>query len=202
MIFGQKCRTLYGDDYIIDTLCGLEFEISPLSFYQINHGSAERIYSIAREYAALGEEDTLLDLYCGTGTIGLSMAKDCKKLIGVEIVEDAVKNAKKNAEKNGIKNAEFLCIDAAKAAKLLSQKGVSPDVIVIDPPRKGIDKSLVSTIVEMDPKRVVYVSCDPATMARDIALFASENYFVKEITPVDMFPRTAHIESIAILNLK
>ncbi len=200
VILGKKCRTIYGDDYIFDTLCGLEFEISPLSFYQVNHGSAEKIYSIAREYAALGTEDTLLDLYCGTGTIGLSMAKGCKELIGVEIVEAAVENAKKNAEKNGIKNAEFLCMDAATAAKSLSQKGVSPDVVVIDPPRKGIDKALVSTIVEMSPKRVVYVSCDPATMARDVAIFESENYSVKEITPVDMFPRTAHVETVVLLS--
>lgn len=199
VVLGKKCRTVWGSDHITDVLCGLKFNISPMSFYQINRDQAERLYSIAGEYAGLTGNETLLDLYCGTGTIGLSMAKNAGHVIGVELVEQAVEDAKKNAEENGITNAEFLCADAAKAADMLKNRGVKPDVVMLDPPRKGCDPALIETVAKMAPARVVYVSCDPATLARDLKLFAQTGYEPKELTPVDMFPRTAHVECCSLL---
>lgn len=199
VVLGEKCRTVWGDDYITDILCGLKFHISPKSFYQVNRGQAERLYTIAGEYAGLTGDETLLDLYCGTGTIGLSMAHKAGKVIGVEIVPQAVEDAKRNAELNRIHNAEFLCADAAKAADMLKNRGVTPDVVVLDPPRKGCDAGLIETIVKMAPGRVVYVSCDPATLARDLKLFAQKGYEPAEVTPVDMFPRTQHVETVVLL---
>lgn len=199
VVLGKKCRTVWGEDTITDMLCGLKFHISPLSFYQVNRDQAERLYTIAGEYAGLTGGETLLDLYCGTGTIGLSMAKKAGKVIGVEIVEQAVEDAKRNAERNGIANAEFLCADAAKAADMLKNRGVRPDVVVLDPPRKGCDSSLIETVVKMGPERVVYVSCDPATLARDLKIFAQQGYVPKELTPVDMFPRTSHVECVVLI---
>ncbi len=200
VILGKRTYTVYGDDTIADTLCGLRFEIAPQAFYQVNRSQAERLYSKAREYAGLTGNETLLDLYCGAGTIGLSMAKDCKKLIGVEIIPEAVENAKQNAARNGVRNARFLCGDATKAAETLRFEGIRPDVIVVDPPRKGLTPELIDTIVQMSPDRIVYVSCDPATLARDLKIFTEKNYSVKEITPCDMFPKTAHVESVATLS--
>ena len=200
VVLGKKCRTVWGEDTITDMLCGLKFHISPLSFYQVNRDQAERLYTIAGEYAGLTGGETLLDLYCGTGTIGLSMAKKAGKVIGVEIVEQAVEDAKRNAERNGIANAEFLCADAAKAADMLKNRGVRPDVVVLDPPRKGCDSSLIETVVKMGPERVVYVSCDPATLARDLKIFAQQGYVPKELTPVDMFPRTSHVETVVMMS--
>lgn len=202
VILGKKCRTVWGSDTIKDTLCGFTFHISPLSFYQVNRTQAEKLYTIAKEYAGLTGNEILLDLYCGTGTIGLSMVRQAKKLIGVEVIEAAVENARKNAQENGIENAEFICGDAAKAAELLSQQGLYPNVIIIDPPRKGCEYSLVKTIAYMLPERVVYVSCDPATLARDLKWFAEEGYVPQEVTPVDMFPRTAHVETVVLLTHK
>lgn len=199
VILGAKNRTAYGKDYITDILCGLEFKISPLSFYQVNRSQAEKLYTIAKNYADLKGDEVLLDLYCGTGTIGLTMADKCKSLIGVEIVEDAIKDAEENARINNIDNVRFICGDASKAAKQLQSEGIKADVIIIDPPRKGCDSSLIDTIVEMSPDRVVYVSCDPETLARDLKLFAEKDYSVKEITPVDLFSRTAHIENVALI---
>lgn len=199
VIVGSKFRTLYGKGYITDTLCNLEFKLSPQSFYQVNHNQAEKLYAIAREYAQLESSDVLMDLYCGTGTIGLSMAKDCRTLIGVEVVPEAIEDAKKNAKQNGITNARFICGDAAKAAAQLEGEGVRPDVVILDPPRKGCDSQLIRTVSEMSPNRVVYVSCDPATLARDLKLFAELGYETAEVTPVDMFPRTSHVESVARL---
>ena len=199
VILGKKCRTVWGSDTIKDTLCGLTFHISPLSFYQVNRVQTEKLYAIAKEYAGLTGEEILLDLYCGTGTIGLSMAHQAKKLIGVEVIEAAVDNARKNAQVNGIENAEFICGDAANAAEMLEQQGLRPNVIVIDPPRKGCDQSLIKTISRMAPDRVVYVSCDPATLARDLKWFTEEGYMPQEVTPVDMFPRTAHVETVVKL---
>lgn len=201
VVLGAKNRTAYGNGYITDELCGLKFKISPFSFWQVNRSQAEKLYSKAREYANLGGNEVLLDLYCGTGTIGLTMAKDCKKLIGVEIIDDAVKDARQNAVNNGITNAEFICSDAANAAKKLEQTGLKPDVIIVDPPRKGCGEELVNTIAEMKPDRVVYVSCDPATLARDLKYFDALGYKTVEITPVDMFPKTAHVESVALLTI-
>lgn len=199
VVLGKHSRTLYGEDFITDILCGLKFKISPQSFYQVNRKGAELLYSKAADYANLKGDEVLLDLYCGTGTIGLSMAHKAKSLIGVEIVPKAIEDAKKNAKLNGIENARFICGDAAKAAETLRAEGLTPDVIIIDPPRKGCDKSLINTIADFNPMRVVYVSCDPATLARDLAVFAELGFETQEVTPVDMFPRTAHVESVTWL---
>ena len=202
VILGKRTYTVYGDGTITDTLCGLQFKLSPPSFYQVNRDQAERLYGVARQYAALSGDEVLLDLYCGTGTIGLSMAGSCKELIGVEIIPEAIENAKENARRNGITNARFLCGDAADAAEQLKGEGVDPDVIIVDPPRKGLTPALIATIAVMQPDRVVYVSCDPATLARDLMQFTEQNYSVIEITPVDMFPRTAHVETVVLLRRK
>ena len=199
VVLGKKSKTLYGDGFITDTLCGLNFKISPQSFYQVNRKGAELLYQKAAEYADLKGDEILLDLYCGTGTIGLSMAHKAKSLIGVEIVDKAIEDAKENAKANGIENARFICGDAAKAAETLKNEGLTPDVIIIDPPRKGCDKSLIKTISDFNPKRVVYVSCDSATMARDLAVFSEFGFTAQEATPVDMFPRTAHVECVTWL---
>lgn len=199
VVLGKKSKTLYGNGFITDVLCGLKFKISPQSFYQVNRKGAELLYNKAAEYVDLKGDEVLLDLYCGTGTIGLTMAHKSKNLIGVEIVPKAIEDAKENARANGVKNARFICGDAAKAAETLKAEGLAPDVIIIDPPRKGCDKSLINTISDMNPKRVVYVSCDPATLARDLAMFSELGFIAQEATPVDMFPRTAHVECVAWL---
>ena len=200
VILGKNCHTVYGEDAIADVLCGLRFEIAPRSFYQVNRAQAERLYAIAAQYAGLTGRETLLDLYCGTGTIGLSMADRCKRLIGVEIIPEAIKNADANAARNGITNARFICADATEAAARLRGEGIAPDVVIVDPPRKGLTPALIATIAEMNPDRVVYVSCDPATLANDLSIFADHQYSVKEITPVDLFPRTAHVESVVVMS--
>ncbi len=199
VILGKKCITLSGSDTISDTLCGLKFNISPLSFYQVNHDQTERLYGLAAEYAGLTGGELLIDLYCGAGTIGLSMAKNVRSLIGVEIVPEAIENARENARVNGIENAEFICSDADAAAKLLAKRRVRPDVVVIDPPRKGCGASVIDSICEMSPSRVVYVSCDPETLARDLKLFDEKGFRTVKVTPVDMFPRTGHVETVVQL---
>lgn len=199
VVLGEECITLYGSDYITDELCGLKFNISPLSFYQVNHDGAEILYNKAKEYVGLTGNETLIDLYCGTGTIGLTMAREAKQLIGVEIVPQAVENAKKNAELNSIDNARFICADASEAAEILFKEGIKPDVVILDPPRKGCDGALLETVSRMSPERVVYVSCDSATLARDCARFLEVGYKVAEATPVDMFPRTGNVECVAYL---
>lgn len=176
VLLGRECRTLWGKDSITDRLCGLSFELSPLSFYQVNRRGAEQLYAAAADFAALTGRETLLDLYCGAGTIGLSMAKRVKQLIGVEIIPEAVENARANALRNGVENARFLCGDAADAALALEREGISPDVVVIDPPRKGCAPGLTETIARMNPERVVMVSCDSATAARDAASFNALGY--------------------------
>ena len=199
VVLGKECRTLWGSDFITDELCGLKFNLSALSFYQVNHDGAEVLYGKAKECASLTGGETLVDLYCGTGTIGLTMAKNIKKLIGVEIVPQAVENAKENAKLNGIDNAEFICSDASQAAQTLFERGDKPDVVILDPPRKGCDEALINTVTKMKPDRVVYVSCDSATLARDCRRFADLGYETLRATPVDMFPRTAHVETVALL---
>ena len=199
VILGNKCKLLYGEEYITDILCGVKVRLSPLSFYQVNRATAEKLYAKAAEYAE-PDGKTVLDLYCGAGTIGLSMAHKAKRIIGAEIVPEAIEDAKYNARLNGIENAEFICADAAKAAKLLNEKDLKPDVIILDPPRKGCSPELIDTVAkDFHPERVVYVSCDPATLARDIKLFSEKGYTLKEYTPVDMFPRTAHVETVVQL---
>lgn len=200
VILGNECKTLWGEDYIYDVLCGVKIRLSPLSFYQVNHGQAEKLYAKAKEYAGLTGNEILLDMYCGAGTIGLSMADKCKELIGVEIVKPAVEDAKINAQMNGINNATFYCADASNAAEMFKNKGIKPDVIVVDPPRKGCDSSLIETICKMSPERVVYVSCDPATLARDCKLFEGLGYKVEKLTAVDLFPRTVHVENVVLMS--
>lgn len=200
VILGEDCRTIWGSDHITDTLCGLKFKISPLSFYQVNHTQAEKLYNKAIEYATLTGKETVLDLYCGAGTIGLSMAPKAKEVIGVEIVEQAVSDAIENARINKINNARFICKDAAAAAEELSAQGIRPEVVVIDPPRKGCDKALIDTIVKMIPEKIVYVSCDPATLARDLTIFAEKGYPTLSATPLDMFPRTPHVECVTLMS--
>ena len=196
---GEKCITIFGNDHITDVLCGVKVRINPLSFYQVNHDVAEKLYEKAAEYAE-PENKTVLDLYCGAGTIGLSMAKTAKKIIGVEIIPEAIEDAKHNAKINGFENAEFFCGDAAKAAEKLKNDGIKPDVIIVDPPRKGCDAELVKTITrDFAPERVVYVSCDPATLARDCKLFKEMGYDTQKCATFDMFPRTGHVESVVIL---
>ncbi len=197
VILGSKNRIAFGSPYITDVLCGMSFKLSPLSFYQVNRAQAEKLYTVAKEYAELSGDEVLLDLYCGTGTIGLTMANCCKTLIGVEIVPDAVEDAGENARLNSIENARFICADASSTAKALRSEGIKPDVVIIDPPRKGCEPELIGTIAEMEPERIVYVSCDPETLARDLRLFEDSNYSVEELTPVDLFSRTAHIETVA-----
>ena len=200
VILGKTCRTLWGKDYITDILCGLTFRISPLSFYQVNRDQAEKLYNKAAEYAHLSGNETVLDLYCGAGTIGLSMAKNAKEIIGVEIVPEAIDDAKINAEINGITNTRFICGDAAKAAEILKNEGIRPDVIILDPPRKGCSPDMINTAAQMQPERIVYVSCDPATLARDCGLFSDLGYTATKATPVDMFPRTGHVETVCLLS--
>ena len=200
VVLGKKYRTLYGADGIEDELCGLKFFISPDSFYQVNRDGAELLYSKAAELADLGGDEILMDLYCGTGTIGLSMANKVKKLCGVEIVASAIECAKENAERNGIKNASFICDDAGnKDVILAAAGGVRPDVVVIDPPRKGSTKELVECLSSLGVPRIVYVSCGPDTLARDCVWFSQNGYEIGEVYPVDMFPRTGHVESVVCL---
>ncbi len=199
VILGSECKTIWGSDYIEDVLCGVKIQISPLSFYQVNHDCAELLYEKASEYVGATGDETVLDLYCGAGTIGLSMADKVKKVIGVEIVPEAVEDAKKNAKNNNIENCEFYCGDAKAAVKILKDKNIQPDAVILDPPRKGCDKEVLSFVAEMNPKKIVYVSCDVSTQARDCAILKELGYETKEVTPVDMFPRTAHTESVALL---
>ncbi|MBR5411092.1 MAG: 23S rRNA (uracil(1939)-C(5))-methyltransferase RlmD [Clostridia bacterium] len=199
VVLGKTNTVLYGDGTIEDVLLGKRFRVSPLSFYQVNHDGAERLYAKAHEFAKTGAHDVVLDLYCGAGTIGLTMADDVKTLIGVEIVPEAVEDAKTNAELNGITNARFMCADAAKAAETLKSEGVTPDAVIVDPPRKGCDEALLRTVANMGPERIVYVSCDPATLARDCAVLDRLGYRVKEVCPFDMFPRTAHVECVTLM---
>ena len=199
VIAGKKCVTLYGSVTISDTLSGLHFDISPLSFYQVNPRQAERLYEKAAEYAGLTGSETVLDLYCGAGTIGLTMASKSKRIIGVEIVPEAVGDAKNNALKNGITNAEFIASDAKTAARMIEKQGIKPDVIIVDPPRKGCEPEVIEAMLDILPERIVYVSCDPATLARDLKALCESSYELRKVTPVDMFPRTSHVETITLL---
>lgn len=197
VILGKTTRTIYGTDTITDVLLGKKFVISPNSFYQVNHDQCERLYSIARDYASLTGSETVLDMYCGAGTIGLTMADDAKQIIGVEIVPQAIENAKINANINDIYNAEFICGDSYDAIRVLESRSIKPDVVILDPPRKGCQRELFDVIEKMNPNRIVYVSCDSATLARDLEILSQKGYITEEITPVDMFPRTPHIEAVA-----
>ncbi len=199
VILGERYRTLWGEDSLMDTLCGLQFKLSVPSFYQVNRDQAEVLYGKALEFAGLTGRETVLDLYCGTGTITLCMAARAGRVIGAEIVPEAIRDAKGNAERNGISNAEFFCGDASEIAARFAAEGLRPDVITVDPPRKGLTPEGIRTIVQMAPERVVYVSCDPATLGRDAKLFAELGYTVRRAAAVDMFPGTRHVESVALL---
>ena len=200
VILGKESKTLWGDDYISDELLGKKFVISPNSFYQVNHAQCEKLYSKARDYANLGGDEVLLDLYCGVGTIGLTMADSVKQLVGIEIIPQAIENAKINAKLNNIDNAKFICADAPKGAEILKSEGIKPDVIILDPPRKGCAPSLFDTVCQMNPKRIVYVSCDSSTLARDLKILEEKGYKTKKVSAVDMFPRTPHIETVVLLS--
>ena len=194
--------TSYGPGYIEDTLCGVPVRLGPLSFYQVNTLAAERLYGIAAEYAQLEPSDVLLDLYCGMGTIGLSMADRCRELIGVEIVPEAIDSAKANAARMGdavAAKSRFFCADAGQAAARLAAEGLRPDVIMLDPPRKGCDETTLSAVVQMSPRRVVYVSCNPSTAARDAKWLEEHGYRAEKVQPVDLFPRTKHCEAVLLL---
>ncbi len=198
-VLGDEFITLYGPGYIEDTLCGLVFRLSPRSFYQVNHQQAQRLYEAAISQAGITKDDLVLDLYCGVGTITLAMAKAAGKVIGVEVVEQAVLDAQENAKRNHIENAEFFCGDAGKAALELESRGIRPDVVVVDPPRKGLNADTIEALSRMSPRRIVYVSCDPATLARDVALLKERGYKLKNAQAADLFPKCSHVESIAIL---
>ena len=203
VILGEESVTLYGPGCIEDTLCGVPVRLGPLSFYQVNTLAAERLYGVAAEYAQLEPDDVLLDLYCGMGTIGLSMAGHCRELIGVEIIPEAIDSAKANAARMGdavAAKSRFFCADAGEAAARLAAEGLRPDVIMLDPPRKGCDETTLSAVVQMSPRRVVYVSCNPSTAARDAAWLGQHGYRAEKVQPVDLFPRTKHVETVCLLS--
>ena len=200
VVLGDRFVPLWGKNYIEDILCGLRFRISPDAFYQVNRDGAELLYTLAAEAANLCEGDVLMDLYCGTGTIGLSMASKARRLCGVEIVEASVKCARENAKRNRVENAEFFCADAGDRDVILAAAGgARPDVVVIDPPRKGSTKELVDCLASLEVPRIVYVSCDPDTLARDCVWFKEAGYSIGKVQPVDMFPKTGHVESVLCL---
>ena len=200
VILGDRYRTLWGSDRLEDTLCGKTFRLSVPSFYQVNRVQAERLYAKAIEFAGLAGQETVLDLYCGAGTITLALSDHAKKVLGAEIVPEAIDDARENAARNGVKNAEFFCGDASDVAKKLARENLRPDVITVDPPRKGLAADVVESIAEMQPQRVVYVSCDSATMARDVKRLADLGYTAQRACAVDMFPRADHVETVVLLS--
>ena len=200
VILGDRYRTLWGSDRLEDTLCGKTFRLSVPSFYQVNRVQAERLYAKAIEFAGLTGQETVLDLYCGAGTITLALSDHAKKVLGAEIVPEGIDDARENAARNGVKNTEFFCGDASDVAKKLARENLRPDVITVDPPRKGLAADVVESIAEMQPGRVVYVSCDSATMARDVKRLADLGYTAQRACAVDMFPRADHIETICLLS--
>lgn len=199
LVLGDKNTVLFGKNTITDTLCGIEYEISPHSFYQINHEQTERLYNKALEYAEIDKNDFVMDIYCGIGTISLSASKKAKRVMGVEIVQQAIEDAKKNAKRNDIENAEFICADAAQLVPKLIEKGIKPDVVILDPPRKGSDNKTLISIASVNPDRIVYISCNPATLARDCSLLREHGYEVRKVCGVDMFANTNHVECCVLL---
>jgi 23S rRNA (uracil1939-C5)-methyltransferase len=199
-IMGSKNRTLFGERVITDYIDDLVFEISPLSFFQINSVQTEKLYRKVLEYAGLTGEETVFDLYCGIGSISLFLAKKAKKVYGVEIVEQAIKDANENAKRNNIKNVEFIHGKSEVVLPQMNKDGIKADVIVVDPPRKGCDERLLETIVEMMPEKIVYVSCKPSTLARDLKLITEKGYSVDKVQPVDMFPHSTHVETVVLMS--
>ncbi len=200
VVLGDRYRTLWGQDFLMDELCGLRFKLSVPSFYQVNREQAEVLYGKAVELAGLTGTETVLDLYCGAGTITLAMSGRAKRVIGAEIVPEAIENAKENAARNGVRNAEFFCGDASDIAAKLERDGLRPDVICVDPPRKGLKSEVISSVTAMEPKRVVYVSCDPATLARDLKRFGELGYQAERAVAVDLFPGTCHVECVVLMS--
>ena len=201
-VLGDRYRTLWGENSVTDTLCGLTFRLSVPSFYQVNRTQAEVLYGLAVSFAGLTKKETVLDLYCGTGTITLVMAREAGQAIGAEIVPEAVDDARNNARRNGVENASFFCGDARDIAAHLAEQGLRPDVICVDPPRKGLAEEVTETIAEMAPARIVYVSCDPATLARDVKKLETLGYRAVRAAAVDLFPRTANVETCVLLSHK
>ena len=200
LVLGDKEEILYGNGYIEDTLCGCVFRISPKSFYQINPVQTEKLYNKAMEFAQLDAKTRVIDAYCGIGTIGLVAAKTAGEVIGVELNPDAVKDAVSNCKRNGMKNAKFYCADAGDFMEALAAEGESADVVFMDPPRAGSSKKFIESLAKMAPQRIVYISCNPETLARDLQLLSKKGYSVKAIQPVDMFPHTNHIETVVLLS--
>ena len=202
VIMGKENINIYGNGYIYDILGEYKFKISPLSFYQVNPIQAERLYKIGVDSAKITKNDIVFDLYCGIGTISLFMSKYAKKVYGIEIVEEAVNDAKENAIINNVKNTEFIAGDVEKVLDdLINNKNIIPDIVMVDPPRKGLDKKSIENIIKISPKKVIYISCNPATLIRDLSML-EETYNISEITPVDMFPFTNAIECVAVMELK
>ena len=202
MVLGDKEHVLYGKGYIEDELCGLRFRISSRSFYQINSVQTEKLYGKAMELAGLTGKETVLDAYCGIGTIGLIASKHAGKVIGVELNQDAVRDAVQNAKKNGITNAQFFCNDAGRFMTHMAARGESADVVFMDPPRSGSTEEFIDSVALMQPKRVVYISCGPDTLARDLKVFAKHGYRAKEAWPVDLFGWTGHVETVVLMSRK
>lgn len=202
VVLGSQYRTIWGVDFLTDRLCGLEFKLSIPSFYQVNRAQTEVLYGKVLEFAALTGQETVLDLYCGIGTITLCLARRAGRVIGAEVVPPAIADARENAARNGVKNAEFFCGDAAAIASRLELEGLRPDAVTVDPPRKGLTPEVIASIAGMGPERVVYVSCDPATLGRDIKIFAGFGYRAVRACAVDMFPGTRHVETVVMLSHK
>ncbi len=202
LVLGNTEKVLYGKGTIEDTLCGCVFRISAKSFYQINPVQTEKLYSTAIDFAELTGSETVIDAYCGIGTIGIIAAKKAKEVIAVEVNKDAVFDAKNNAKRNGTDNIKFYCDDAGKFMTKMADKGESADVVLMDPPRAGSDEAFLSSVVTLNPKKVVYVSCNPETQARDLKYLTQHGYKVRKIQPVDMFPHTNHVETVALLSKK
>ncbi len=198
VVLGTRFRTLWGSDYITDKLGDCTFKLSPLSFYQVNKAQTEVLYSVARDFARLSGGEIVWDLYCGTGTIGQFMAKSAKKIVGIEVIPQAIANAKENAKLNGIENCEYYCGTAEDVAPKL--KGETPDVVILDPPRKGCEESLLRTVAKTKTRRIVYVSCKPSTLARDLRILTDLGYKAEKLQAVDLFPRTPHIETVVLLS--
>lgn len=202
VILGKENINLYGDGYITDILGEYTFKISPLSFYQVNPIQAEKLYNIGVEGANITKDDVVFDLYCGIGTISLFMAKNAKKVYGIEIVEEAIEAAKENAKMNGVENTEFIAGDVEEILdELINEKAITPDIVMVDPPRKGLDNKSIDNILRIKPKRLVYISCNPATLVRDLAKL-EDDFEIDFIKPVDMFPFTSHVECCSVLYLK
>ena len=200
LVLGEQSRVLYGSGYIEEDLCGFRFRISPKAFYQINPTQTEVLYNKAIEYAELSGTETILDAYCGTGTIGIIASKHARQVVGVELNADAVKDAHTNAKLNDIKNIDFYCADAGKFMVEAANEGAKFDVVIMDPPRAGASLDFLRSVVTLSPQKVVYISCNPETQARDLSFLTRKGYKVRRIQPVDMFPHTEHVETVVLLN--